>query len=170
MIDVHHEHRSSLHGVLQYEVMRGSLIFKACRCARGVSVVVAGLLLCLGVLLCLLFLPVSGSEGSSAPGETNMLHVDQGTIGNAPSRDGTSRPGKSLFALTNETEESDNSPVNAWLLTMLFLVASFFGVNARCLLSSAQAQGASCSSLGLVGEVLSSTCEDYLPFLGVFRL
>jgi len=98
-----------------------------------------------------------------------MLHVDQGTIGHAPSRDGTSLDGKSLFALTNETEESDNSPVNAWLLTMLFLVASFFGVNARCLLSSAQAQGARCS-LGLVGEVLSSTCEDYLPFLGVFRL
>ena len=133
----------------------GVIIFKACRFAGGVPVVVAAVLLCL----------VSGSEGSSALGKANMLRVDQGANGNAPPQDGTS-----LFFAPAE-EATDDSPVNAELLTMLFLAASFFGLTARCLLSNAQGQGASCfSSLGVVGEVLSSTCEDYLPFLGVFRL
>ena len=141
----------------------GVIIFKACRFARGVPVVVAAVLLCLGVLLSLFV--VSGSEGSSALGKANMLRVDQGANGNAPPQDGTS-----LFFAPAE-EATDDSPVNAELLTMLFLAASFFGLTARCLLSNAQGQGASCfSSLGVVGEVLSSTCEDYLPFLGVFRL
>jgi len=135
--------------------MMGVIIFKACRFAGGVPVVVAAVLLCL----------VSGSEGSSALGKANMLRVDQGANGNAPPQDGTS-----LFFAPAE-EATDDSPVNAELLTMLFLAASFFGLTARCLLSNAQEQGASCfSSLGVVGEVLSSTCEDYLPFLGVFRL
>src|SRR5215213_85122 len=134
--------------------MRGVIIFKACRFARGVPVVVA-VLLCLGVLLSLFV--VSGSEGSSALGKANMLRVDQGANGNAPPQDGTS-----LFFAPAE-EATDDSPVNAELLTMLFLAASFFGLTARCLLSNAQEQGASCfSSLGVVGEVLSSTCEDYL--------
>src|SRR5215213_2007854 len=134
--------------------MRGVIIFKACRFARGVPVVVA-VLLCLGVLLSLFV--ASGSEGSSALGKANMLRVDQGANGNAPPQDGTS-----LFFAPAE-EATDDSPVNAELLTMLFLAASFFGLTARCLLSNAQGQGASCfSSLGVVGEVLSSTCEDYL--------
>jgi hypothetical protein len=129
------------------------------------SVVVAILMVCLGVCLPLLSLSVSGSEGLSAPGMTNVLHVDQAANGNDPPLDG-----KYLFARTNEAEETDNSPVNAGLLTMLFLAASFFGVSAGWLLSNARGQGASCSSLGVVGEGLGSTCADYLPFLGVFRL
>jgi hypothetical protein len=61
--------------------------------------------------------------------------------------------------------------VNAGLLTMLFLAASFFGASVvGWLLPKAQGQGALCfSSLG-VGEVLGRAREVYLPFLGVLRL
>jgi hypothetical protein len=142
--------------------MMGVIIFKACRFAGGVPVVVAAVLLCLGVLLSLFV--VSGSEGSSALGKANILRVDQGANGNAPPQDGTS-----LFFAPAE-EATDDSPVNTELLTMLFLAASFFGLSARWLLSNAQGQGALCSSLGIVGEVVGGTREEYLPFLGVFRL
>jgi len=141
-------------------MMRGVIIFKACRFARGVPVVVAAVLLCLGILPSLF---VVGSEGSCALGKTNVLRLDQGANGNAPPQDGTSL----FFA---PAEETDDSPVNAELLTMLFLAASFFGLSARWLLSDAQSQGASCSSLGVVGGVVGGTREDRLPFLGVFRL
>ena len=86
---------------------------------------------------------------------------------NAPPLDGTHYS----FALAEEAEQADNSPVNAGLLTMLFLAASFFGASAGWLLNNAQGQRASCfSSVGVVGEVLGRAREDYLPFLGVFRL
>jgi hypothetical protein len=143
------------------EVIWGFIILKACRFARGVPVVVAAVLLCLGVLLPLF---VSGSEGSFALGMANALRVDQGANGNAPPQDGTPL----FFAPAKEA--TDDSPVNAGLLTMLFLAASFFGLTARWLLSNAQGQGASCSSLGVVGGVVGGTREDRLPFLGVFRL
>jgi hypothetical protein len=62
-------------------------------------------------------------------------------------------------------------PVNAGLLTMLLLAASFFEASAGLLLTNAQGQGAlRFSSLGVVGEVLGRAREPYLPFLGVFRL
>ena len=142
--------------------MWGFIILKACRFARGVPVVVAAVLLCLGVLLPLF---VSGSERSSALGMASALRVDQGANGNAPPQDGIPL----FFAPAKEA--TDDSPVNAGLLTMLFLAASFFGLTARWLLSNAQGQGgASCSSLGVVGEVVGGTREDDLPFLGVFRL
>src|SRR5215213_8812643 len=137
--------------------MSSSLHFKVCRFARVVSVVVAAVLLCLGVFLSLFV--VSGSEGSSALGKANVLRLDQGANGNAPPQDGTS-----LFFAPAE-EATDDSPVNAELLTMLFLAASFFGPSARWLLSNAQSQGALCSSLGVVGEVVGGTREDRLPFL-----
>ena len=129
------------------------------------SVVVAVLLLCLGVVcLSLLSLTVSGSEESSALGMASVLHDDQGTNGNAPPLDGTSL----FFA---PPEEADKDPVNAGLLAMLFLAASFFGASAGRPLTNVQGQGALCfSSLGVIGEVLGSTRGDYLPFLGVFRL
>jgi hypothetical protein len=85
-------------------------------------------------------------------------------VNDAPPLDGSNYP----FALP---EEADKEPVNARLLTMLFLVASFFGASVGWLLPNAQGQGALCfSSLGDVGEELSSAREDYLPFLGVLRL
>jgi hypothetical protein len=121
---------------------------------------VAVLLLCLGFSLTL---PDRGSQDPSALGMANLLPLDQVANGNAPPLDGTYYP----FALA---DESDERPVNAEFLTMLLLAASFFGASVGWLLTKAQGQGALCfSSLG-VGEVLGRACEDYLPFLGVFRL
>jgi hypothetical protein len=143
----------------------GSLMFKASRFPRGVSVVVAILLLCLIVCLTLLSLPARGSQDPSALGLANMLPVDQVANRGAPLLDRTYYP----FALA---EEANKEPVNAGLLTMLFLATSFFWASVvGWLLTNAQGQGALCfSSLGAVGEVLGSAREDYLPFLGVFRL
>jgi hypothetical protein len=122
---------------------------------------VAVLLLCLGLSLTL---PDSGSLDPSALGMANVLPVDQVANGDAPPLDGTYYP----FALA---EEADKKPVNAKFLTTLLLAASFFGASVvGWLHTKAQGQGALCfSSLG-VGEVLGRTREDYLPFLGVFRL
>ena len=138
--------------------MRGALIFKACRCPRGGSVVVAVLLLCLGFSLILLSLPARGSLDPYALGMNNVLPV-QGAPVNAPPLEGTHHP----FALAEEAEED---PVNAGLLTML-LLASFFGASVvGWLLPNAQGQGALCfSSLGVVGEVLGRARGDYSPFL-----
>ena len=121
----------------------------------------AVLLLCLGVCLTL---PDRGSqEDPSALGMANVLPADQLASLYAPPLDGTYSP----FALA----EADEDRVNAGLLTMLLLAASFFGLSVGWLLTNAQGQGALCfSSLGVVGEVLGSVREDYLPFLGVFRL
>jgi len=94
----------------------------------------------------------------------NVQSVDQGPNREAPPQDGTYYP----FALP---EEADKEPVNAGLLTVLFLAASLFGASVGWLLTNAQGQGALClCSLGVVGEVLGRVREDYLPFLGVFRL
>jgi hypothetical protein len=129
-----------------------------------VSIVVAVVLLCLVVCLTLLTLPERGSQDPSVVEMADVLPVDQGENGNAPPLDGTYTP----FALA---EEADEDPVNARFLTMLFLAASFFGASVGWLLTNAQGQGALCfSSVGVVGEVLGSAREDYLPFLGVFRL
>ena len=141
-----------------------SLKIKAWRFLRSGSVVVAVLLLCLGFSLTLLSLPARGSQDPSALGMANVQSVDQGPNREAPPQDGTYYP----FALA---EEADKEPVNAGLLTVLFLAASFFGASVGWLLTNAQGQGALCfSSLGVVGEVLGRVREDYLPFLGVFRL
>jgi hypothetical protein len=122
---------------------------------------VAVLLLCLGVCLTL---PDRGSQDPSALGMANVLPVDQVANGNAPPLEGSYYP----FALA---DESDEGPVNAGFLSMLFLLAaSFFGASVGWLLTKAQGQGALCfSSLG-VGGVLGRAREDHLPFLGVFRL
>jgi hypothetical protein len=138
-------------------------MFKACRFPRSVSVVFALVLLCLVGCLTLLSLPASGSQDPSALGMANVLSADQAAIGNAPPLEGTYYP----FALA---EEADEDPVNAGFLTMLFLAASFFGASTGWLLSNAQGQGALCFSCLGVGEVLGSVREEYLPFLGVFRL
>ena len=118
------------------------------------------LLLCLGLSLTL---PDSGSQDPSALGMANVLPVDQVANGDAPPLDGTYYP----FALA---EEADTDPVNAGLLTMLLLAASFLGASVGWLLPNAQGQGALCFSCLGVGEVLGSAREDSLPFLGVFRL
>jgi hypothetical protein len=137
---------------------------KACRFPRSVSVVVAVLLLCLVGCLTLLSVPARGSQDPSALGMTNVLSVDQVANGNAPPLDGTYYP----FALA---DEADEDPVNAGFLTMLLLAASFFGASVvGWLHTNAQGQGVLCFSCLGVGEVLGRAREDYLPFLGVFRL
>jgi len=97
----------------------------------------------------------------------NVLPLDhQGANRDVPPLDGTYHP----FAPFTLADEADEGPVNAGLLTILFLATPFFGASVGWLLTNAQRQGALCfSSLG-VGEVLGSAREDYLPFLGVFRL
>jgi hypothetical protein len=92
----------------------------------------------------------------------NVLTVDQEANVNAPPLDGTYYP----FALAEEVAEDR---VNAGPLTML-LLASFFGASVGWLHTKAQGQGALCFSCLGVGEVLGSVREEYLPFLGVFRL
>jgi hypothetical protein len=141
-----------------------SLKIKAWRFLRGGSVVVAVLLLCLGFSLTLLSLPAKGSQDPSVFGMANVLPADQGANREAPPLEGTYYP----FALA---EEADKEPVNAGLLSMLLLAASFFGASIGWLLTNAQGQGALClCSLGVVGEVLGLARDGYLPFLGVFRL
>ena len=127
----------------------------------------AVVLLCLGVCLTLLSLPARGSQDPSALGMANVLPLDHEANRNAPPLDGTYYP----FAPFTLAEKAEEDPVNAGLLRMLFLAASFFGVSVGLLLTNAQRQGALYfSSVGVVGEVLGCAYEDYLPFLGVFRL
>jgi len=148
----------------QMGMVCSSLKIKAWRFLREESGVVAILLLCLGFSLTLLSLPARGSLDPSAFGMDNVQSVDEWANGNAPSLDGT-------YYLLALAEEADDEPVNAGFLTMLLLAASFFGATTGWLLSNAQGQGALCfSSLGVVGEVLGRVREDYLPFLGMFRL
>jgi hypothetical protein len=137
---------------------------KAWRFPGGVSVVVAILLLCLGFSLTLLSLPARGSQDPSAFGMANVQSVDQVANWNAPPQEGSYYP----FALA---EEADDDPVNSGLLTMLLLAGTFLGASTGWLHTRAQGQGALClCSLGVVGEVLGSVREEYLPILGVFRL
>jgi hypothetical protein len=110
----------------------------------------------------LLSVPARGSQDPSALGMANVLTVDQGANVNAPPLNGTHYP----FALAEEVAEDR---VNAGLLTVL-LLAFFFGASAGWLRTNAQGQGALCFSSLDVGGVLGSAREDYLPFLGVFRL
>jgi hypothetical protein len=123
------------------------------------------LLLCLGACLSLLSLSVSGSQGSRTLGIANVLHVDQVANGYDPPW-----VGNNPLVPAKEAKETDKHPVNAGLLTMLFLATSFFGARVKWTLTNAQGQGALCFSLGVIGEVVASVREDYLPFLGVFRL
>ena len=139
----------------------GSLMFKASRFPRGWSIVAAILLLCLGFSLTLLSLPARGSQGPPALGMNHVLPLDRVASVNAPPLEGSYYP----FALA---EQSDD-PVNSGLLRMLFLAVSFLGASLGWLHTKAQGQGALCF-LGVVGKVLDRLREEYLPFLGVFRL
>src|SRR5215212_3876798 len=134
---------------------------------RFVLPLLAGVIFCcLGVFLSLFILPLAGSgfEGAYALGTANEAHGDQGANNAyAPLLDGNYP-----FTPAVEVEKADDSPVKAGLLTMLLLVASFFGATAGWLLTNAQRQRALCfSSLGVVGEVMGCAREEYLAFLGV---
>jgi hypothetical protein len=143
----------------------GSLMFKASRFPRGASIVAAILLLCLGLSLTLLSLPARGSQDPPALGMNHVLPLDQVANVNAPPLEGSYYP----FALA---EQSDAHPVNSGLLRMLVLAVSFLGAGVvGWMHTKAQGQGALCFCfLGVVGKVLGRLREEYLPFLGVFRL
>jgi hypothetical protein len=126
---------------------------------RGVSLVVA-FLLCLGVFL--QPSPATGSEVPSAVTMADLPSVELLANGKGYPLDETY-----LVAPVVEAEGSDKDPLNAELLTMLLLTASF-GAIVGWLLTNVQRQGALCS-FAVVGPSLASACED-LPFLGVFRL
>ena len=140
------------------------MIFKACRYPRGRSVVLAVLLLCIGISLTLLSSPARGSLDPSALGMNHVLPADQVANVNAPPLEGSYYP----FALAEEADD----PVNSGLLRMLFLAVFFLGTSVvGWLHTKAQGQGALCFCfLGVVGKVLGRLREEYLPFLGVFRL
>jgi hypothetical protein len=122
------------------------------------------LLLCLGFSLTLLSLPARGSLDPSALGMVVVLPGDQVANVNAPPLEGSYSP----FALTEQAEED---PVNARLLTMLLLTEPFLGASVvGWLLTNAQGQRALCLCSLVVGEVFGSAREPYLPFLGVSRL
>jgi hypothetical protein len=125
-------------------------------------------LLCLGTCLSLLSLPLGGSEASSTLGIAVVLHADQVTNGYDHPLAGNNP--NNLLVPAKEAKETDKHPVNAGLLTMLFLAASFFGAGVEWALTNARGQGALCFSLGVIGEVVASAREDYSAFLGVFRL
>ena len=82
----------------------GCVSFKARRFTRGMPVVVAAALLCLGVLPSLSI--ASGSEGSSTLGKTNMLRVDRESNRNAPPQDRTFH----FFAPADEARDDSSRP------------------------------------------------------------
>jgi hypothetical protein len=139
------------------------LTFKASRFPRGGLIVGAVIVLCLGFSLTLVSSPARGSQDTLALGMNHVLPADQVASVNAPPLEGSYYP----FALA---EEADDHPVNSGLLRMLFLAVSFLGTSVvGWLHTKAQGQGALCF-LGVVGKVLGRLREEYLPFLGVFRL
>ena len=137
-------------------------MFKASRFPRGGSIVAAILLLCLGLNLTLLSLPARGSQDPPALGMNHVLPLDRVASVNAPPLEGSYYP----YALADQSDD----PVNSGLLRMLFLAVFLLGTSVvGWLHTKAQGQGALCF-LGVVGKVLGRLREEYLPFLGVFRL
>jgi hypothetical protein len=128
------------------------------------------LLVSAGVMLCcfwvfLLSLPHSATHLSSALAGADVEHVERGTNAPAPLGEGS-------YALTpaEEPQETDSPPVNAYLLTMLLLLACCFGASVlRMLLTNARRRGAICSWIGDDRPWLAVAHEDP-SLLGVFRL
>jgi hypothetical protein len=138
--------------VYNTEVMR---LFRLWRYARGTSLLAVVMVCCVGAFLCLLPTELDASAALTTP---HLLSPDQGANQGY------------LAVPQEEAGDADGRPVNADLLSVLLFVVCF-GVSVGWLLTNAQGQGALCfSSVGVVGEVLGRAREDYLPFLGVFRL
>ena len=118
-------------------------------------------LCCLGVLFSL---QLSAPHVSSALGGANVEYVDRAANGSAP------LPGGS-YPLTpaEEAQETDGSPVNSYLLTMLLLACSFGASVLRMQLTNARRQGATCSWSSDDHRWLYVAHKDP-TFLGVFRL
>ena len=129
------------------------------------------LLLLAGIVLCclgvLLSLPLTASDVAGVPSAlagTNVGHVERGANAPAPLPNGS-------YPLTpaGEVQETDRTPVNAYLLTMLMLACSFGASLLRTPLTNARRQGATCSWVDDDRWWLSVAYEEP-SFLGVFRL
>ena len=118
---------------------------------------------CLGLFL--LSLPLTAPHLSSALGGANVEHVDGAANAPAPLPNGS-------YPLTpaEEAQETYSTPMNAYLLTMLLLLACSFGASVlRMLLKNARRRGAICSWIGDDRPWLAVAHEDP-SLLGVFRL
>ena len=122
----------------------------------------AGVVLCcLGVLLSS---PVRALEVPSVLAGANMEHMERGADVPAPFPD-ASYP----LTLAEEAQQTDNNPVNAYLLTMLLLAYSIGTSVLRMLRTNARRQGATCSWSGDDRPWLT-VAHEAPCFLGVFRL
>jgi len=122
----------------------------------------AGVVLCcLGVLLSS---PVSAPEVPSVLAGANMGHMERGADAPAPWPDASY-----LLTPAEEAQQTDNNPVNAYLLTMLLLAYSIGMSVLRMLLTNARRQGATCSWSGEDRPCLTAAYKAPC-FLGVFRL
>jgi len=129
-------------------------------------------LLLLGVVLCclgiFLSLPASTSEVPGVPSalaEANVGHIDRAANAPAPLPNG-SYP----LTLAEVPQESDELPVNFYLLTMLVLALAYFGASVGWLLMpNARRQRVMCCSVVDDRWWLSTVPEGPSP-LGVFRL
>ena len=122
----------------------------------------AGVVLCcLGVLLSS---PVSAPEVPSVLAGANMGHMGRGADVPAPFPDAS-------YPLTpaEEAQQTDNNPVNAYLLTMLLLAYSIGTSVLRMLRTNALRQGATCTWSGDDRPWLTVAYEAPC-FIGVFRL
>jgi hypothetical protein len=125
--------------------------------------VLAGVMLCfLGVFL--LSLPLTAPHVSSDLGGANVEHVERAANAPTPLLD-ASYP----LTLAEEAQETDSTPVNSYLLTMLVLACSFGSSVLTMVLTNARKRGAICSWIGDDRGWLAVAHEDP-SLLGVFRL
>jgi hypothetical protein len=130
------------------------------------------LLLLAGVVLCCLWifpsLPAPKSEVAGVPSAlagANAGHVDRGAQALAPLPDGS-------YPLTaaEEPQETDELPVNSYLMTTLVLALAYFGASVGWLLMpNARRQAVMCRSVVDDRWWLASVHEGP-SFIGVFRL
>ena len=143
---------------LHCRVMR---LFKSWRFARRAPLLAIVGLLCIGAFLSLL---PTGLEVPAALTKAHSSHMSQGT--NVESH---TLEGSYLAVPPEETEEVDEHPVNAELLSALLLLALSIWVIVVWLLTNGRGQGA-CRSLGIDRRRWFLSALEDRPFLGVFRL
>jgi hypothetical protein len=133
---------------------------------QGLILLSAGVMLCcLGIFLSL---PTPTSEEPGVPFAvvgTNVGHMDRAANAPAPLPNG-SYP----LTLAEELQETDELPVNSYLMTTLVLALAYFGASVRWLLmTNARRQAVMCCSLVNDGAWLAAAHEGP-SLLGVFRL
>ena len=131
------------------------------------------ILLLVWVMLCCLgnFLSLPATPASEVPGvpsalaETNVGHIDRAANASAPLPDG-----RHPLTLAEVPQESDEHPVNFYLLAMLVLALAYFGASVGWLLmTNVRRRQAMCCSL-VNDRVWLAVTPEGPSFLGVFRL